>query len=677
MKINANYFPWVTTERFVLTTAAVTIFLGVLVLIGWAFDIAAFKSLVPGYVTMKPNTAIGFVLSGVALWLLQNEQRALSGHVTKGILVSRICAVLVLSLGLLTLGEYMFGVTLGLDQWIFAESTGAVETLHPGRMSSITAFNFVMVGLGLLLASTLTWDWAVQGTCLLTQVTSLFSLAGYVYNVHSLRGVGTFTSMALHTALTFCLLSFGLLLTRPDKGLLAVMFADTTGAVMARRLLPAAVVVPLFLGWVRMEGQRAGLFETETGVALMTVSSIIILVGLIRWAANELHHSDVRRRETQQELHNSNQRFRATFDRAAIGFALVAPDGRWLQVNDKTCGIVGYSRDELLHLTFQDITHPDDLNKDLTLVMQVLANEIQTYTLEKRYIRQDRSIVWINLTVSLVRNDANEPHFFIASIEDISARKQAEDEVRKLNEELERRVQTRTAELQAANKELEAFSSSVSHDLRAPLRAIDGLGQIVLEKWGGTLNVECREILDDIFSESRRMGQLVDDLLAFSRLGRQTLATTRLNMTALAQSIFNELAHRYPTRDLKLDLKPLPPVQGDPAMFRVMLGNLISNAVKYTQHRSPALIEIGGRTENGESIYYVKDNGAGFNMKYVHKLFGVFERLHSSDEFEGTGVGLALVQRVLQRHGGRVWGEGKVDEGATFYFAMPAIRENS
>jgi PAS domain S-box-containing protein len=254
-------------------------------------------------------------------------------------------------------------------------------------------------------------------------------------------------------------------------------------------------------------------------------------------------------------------------------------------------------------------------------------------------------------------------------------RERAQEALHKLNAELEQRVQDRTAKLEAANQELEAFSYSVSHDLRAPLRAIDGYGRILAEDYESRLDPEGRRVLGVISSETQRMGQLVDDLLAFSRLGRQKLESSDINMAAMAQAVFGEQAAQSPKRALQLELKPLLPAHGDRAMIRVVLRNLLSNAIKFTKPRNPALIEVGSRQEDGQAVYHVKDNGVGFDMKYAHKLFGVFQRLHSTEEFEGTGVGLALVQRVIHRHGGRVWAEGRVNQGATFYFSLPNMKE--
>jgi PAS domain S-box-containing protein len=251
---------------------------------------------------------------------------------------------------------------------------------------------------------------------------------------------------------------------------------------------------------------------------------------------------------------------------------------------------------------------------------------------------------------------------------DITERKRSEDEISKLNADL----QNRAAELLVANQELEAFSYSVSHDLRAPLRAVDGFSRMVLEDYADKLDEDGRRKLGVIRSESQRMGRLIDDLLAFSRLGRQPIEPVGIDMRGLAQGVFDELAARDPTRNLLLDLQPLPPACGSEALVRQVWVNLISNAIKFTKERDPGMIEIGSKTDvNGELIYYVKDNGAGFDMRHAGKLFGVFQRLHTQEEFTGTGVGLALVQRIVHRHGGRIWAESEVGRGAAFYFTLP------
>jgi light-regulated signal transduction histidine kinase (bacteriophytochrome) len=244
-------------------------------------------------------------------------------------------------------------------------------------------------------------------------------------------------------------------------------------------------------------------------------------------------------------------------------------------------------------------------------------------------------------------------------------------QLRDLIDSLEDMVRKRTAELEAANKELEAFSYSVSHDLRAPLRAIDGYTRILEEDYEPSLDAEGKRVCAVIRKQTQRIGQLIDDLLAFSRLGRTQMQSSLIDMEKSASIAFDELSTPEDQNRIEIHIEPLNPAIGDPAMIRQVWINLLANAVKFSSKRSKAVIDVGSQEGDNETIYYVRDNGAGFDMRYADKLFGVFQRLHSEREFEGTGVGLAIVQRVIQRHEGRVWAEGVPDQGATFYFTLP------
>ena len=268
---------------------------------------------------------------------------------------------------------------------------------------------------------------------------------------------------------------------------------------------------------------------------------------------------------------------------------------------------------------------------------------------------------------------------FVSSVREPYQRLDAElEENRRITEELklhrehlEELVTERTVQLETANKDLESFSYSVSHDLRAPLRAIDGFSQILLDDYAAKLDDEAKRLLNVVCDNTKKMDQLISDILQFSRAGRTELERDEVDMAALAQSVWQELAPMRGTRQISFKLGSLPKAHGDRSALAQVMTNLLSNAIKFTRLCDQAVIEVGGRKEQNETVYHVKDNGVGFDMQYTNKLFGVFQRLHSMEEFEGTGIGLAIVKRFINKHGGRVWAEGKVNEGATFYFALP------
>ncbi|MCL5024399.1 MAG: response regulator [Nitrospirae bacterium] len=250
---------------------------------------------------------------------------------------------------------------------------------------------------------------------------------------------------------------------------------------------------------------------------------------------------------------------------------------------------------------------------------------------------------------------------------EIAERRRREEEVRKLNEDL----RSRALQLEEANKDLEGFSYSVSHDLKAPLRAINGFSQILVEEYAGKLDDECRGLLNTIGENAKKMSRLIDDILAFSRAGRKEILMSVIDAGAMLNTLIGEMAPSYSGRTVRFELKELPPLVGDAATVQQVFFNLIANAIKFTRPREVALIEIGGEVKRNEVVYHVRDNGVGFPHEYSDKLFGVFQRLHSSGEFEGTGIGLAIVKRVINKLGGRVWAESRVNEGATFYFSLP------
>jgi PAS domain S-box-containing protein len=377
-----------------------------------------------------------------------------------------------------------------------------------------------------------------------------------------------------------------------------------------------------------------------------------------------------RQKADRRLLEESEARFRSIFEQAAVGIANVSPTGHFLRVNERFCQMLGYEPDELVGRTFVEITHPDDQERDVAEFARLVAGEVSSYSIEKRHLCKDGRALWVDRTASFVRAPDGTPLYSVSVVQDISARHAAEEEVRRLNEELEERVRVRTEQLEAANKELEAFSYSVSHDLRAPLRAIDGFSRILMEDCGEALSPEDLRHLQAIRTAAQRMGMLIDDLLALSRLGRKALEPVEFDMRAMIEQVRTDLAREMADREIEFRIGELPPLRADRVTMRQVLTNLISNAVKYTRGRQPAIIEIGAWQREGETVYFIRDNGAGFDMRYADKLFGVFQRLHRADEFEGTGVGLAIVHRIVVRHGGRIWAESEPDKGATFHFTI-------
>ena len=344
-------------------------------------------------------------------------------------------------------------------------------------------------------------------------------------------------------------------------------------------------------------------------------------------------------------------------------------DGTIFWYNQRWFDYTGTTLEQMKGEGWERIHDPDLLPKVLERWKYSLEN-CQPFEMEFPLRAADGHYGWFLTRVFPLRDNTGNVVRWFGTNTDLSQKRAADEEIQTLNTNLEERVLERTAELEAANKELEAFSYSVSHDLRAPLRAVDGFSQAVLEDYGGQLPEEGRRDLQTIREGAQRMGMLIDDLLKFSRLSRAPLNKQQVNTGKLVGNVLESLESQRAGRQVDFYIGELPNCQGDAGLINQVWVNLIANALKYTRRRETSIIEIGCKFEQGENIYFVRDNGAGFNMRYVDKLFGVFQRLHRADEFEGTGVGLAIVQRIIHRHGGRIWANAVIDQGATFSFTL-------
>src|SRR5829696_5479516 len=347
------------------------------------------------------------------------------------------------------------------------------------------------------------------------------------------------------------------------------------------------------------------------------------------------------------------------------------PEWNMVYVSPQVVSLLGYSPEEYMSKPkiWEELLHPDDRER-------VLAEDARTersgepFRVQYRIFTRNGDVAWIRDEAILVRDEEGSPLFWQGVMYDITDQKRAEEEVRRLNEELEQRVRQRTAQLEAFNSELEAFSYSISHDLRAPLRAIDGFSQILLQDYGDKLDTEGKSYLRRVSAASRRMGQLIDDLLDLSHMTRGRMRRERVNLSTLAQAIVEEFRNTQPEHDVEVILEEGLVANGDESLLRAVLENLLGNAWKFTKNQPHPRIEFGLLKHGDTPTYYVRDNGIGFEMAYVDKLFGAFQRLHSVSEYEGTGIGLATVQRIIHRHGGRVWAKGEVGRGATFFFTL-------
>jgi PAS domain S-box-containing protein len=373
------------------------------------------------------------------------------------------------------------------------------------------------------------------------------------------------------------------------------------------------------------------------------------------------------RERAERALRKSEQRYRSLFEDNHAVMLLINPESRAIaDANPAACAWYGWSREEMLAMRIDQIN---------TLSSAAVRAEMESARAKRRGVfsfkhrRADGTIRDVEVYSGPIELQGKTLLYSV--VHDITARKQAEAEIQRLNAELAERVVSRTAQLTAVTKELEAFAYSASHDLRAPLRVIDGFSAMVLEDAGGVLGPEDVRHLQRVREAAQRMSRLIDDLLGLSRLARRELIRERVDVSALARKVADELRSEHEARVVELVIAPDMAADADPRLLRVILRNLLDNAWKFTAKHEAARAEVGVTDADGERAFFVRDDGAGFDPEHAEHLFGAFQRLHTAVEFEGDGIGLAMVQRLVNRHGGRAWAEGQVEKGATFFFTLP------
>lgn len=618
---------------------------------GWLLQSESLMSVGAGFVSMKPNTAIGLFFLGVSTLLLALARQRKSIYTTV-----RVLSLLVAGLGMVTLLEYLFSFDIGIDQLLFDELPNAPGTWSPGRMAAITCFAFVCSGLALHAVAA-----GFRGLRRLPDLLSLgsgfaalFVLLGYLYDTESLRNMGMYGGMAVHTAAGFLLLALAFPFFRPEDNLLSPLFSKRPAGAMMRWILPSVILGPIAVGLLRQFGEQQGYFSYGEGVALGVVTTILFLVLLTLFAAHGVDRTD--RAVTRAE--NVVQRF---FDLSNNLLCIANMDGYFVRLNLAWERSLGFSIEELTQRPFQDFLHPDDLESTIHEYNRQAAG-CDVISFENRYRCKDgsyRTLLW-NATPPA------DNGLIYASAHDISGRKQSEQQIAELN----RALSTRAVALEATNAELEAFSYSVSHDLRAPLRSIDGFSQALLEDYYEQLDESGRDFLARVRASTQRMGQLIDDMLQLSRVTRSSFHREPVDLSRFARSIVDSLREKHLGRDVEVEIAESLPANCDSRLIHIALENLFDNAWKYTSRQKKAVIRFETVDNDGTTAYCVKDNGVGFDSTYVGKLFNAFQRLHGQEEFEGTGIGLATVKRIIARHGGTVWAEGNLGKGAAFYFTL-------
>lgn len=516
---------------------------------------------------------------------------------------------------------------------------------------------------------------------LLAGLIGYLALLGYLYLITELYWLAGSNAMSLPTSLAVMALGTALVLARSDRGLGALLASEGLGGQMARRMLPAAVLIPTLLGLLHVAGERMHYYDSELGTALVIAATVILFGAAITWSATALDRVDAARRTSTLALREESRahelerrRLTAVLDVLPVGVLIADANGRLIDVSPAARRIFGdVSRATPLshyeRIEGVDASTGAPLSSEQWALRRALRGEtclgqevdIETFDGAKKTIL---------VSAAAIRDERARIVGAVAISIDITERTRSERELAALKEELEEHVRHRTAELEAANAELEAFSYSVSHDLRAPLRWIDGFARALAEEHAAELGESGLGYLAELRDSVRRMRELIDSLLELARVTAQPLERRTVELGALAHEVARLIETEEPGRQVEWRITHGVTVDADPRLLRIVLDNLMRNAWKFTRERDPARIEVGTERVDGELAIYVRDDGVGFDSDHADKLFLPFERLHPAGEYEGTGIGLALVRRIVLRHGGRVWARSQPGRGATIWFTL-------
>lgn len=694
----------------------IMVIVGFLVLIGWAFNITILKSPYAGFSTIKSNTALAFIFIGISLWLLQTKRVNSNNR-----RIAQVLALVTMLLGVLTLTEYLLNVNIGIDQMLFKEAAGALNTSSQNRMGFPAALNLTFAGLAILFLDLKSEShfkpsqvFAVVGGLI-----SILALIGYTYTEPIFYHIPQYTAIALYATLIFILLFLGILTARPDSGFMKVVTENNLAGRLFRRYLPVVIIIPIIIGIIGKLGHSISLYDHDFSYALISVLTITTLISLLWVVILPLRKSEIQRKKAEVELIKSHENLEEKVKERTIELkksnselqsskklmeverdllqnvmdgaknshlVYLDRDFNFIRVNEAYALTCGYKPEEMIGKNHFEL-YPHEENEAIFSRVRDTGEAVEYHDKPFEFPDQpERGTTYWDWTLIPVKSQ-DEVLGLIFSLYETTKRKNAElrieqmlqneqqlsEELQVSNEELinvQHDLRESINKLEISNRELEQFAYVASHDLQEPLRMVGSFTQLLQKRYKDQLDKDADEFIEFIVEGANRMKDLIDDLLAFSRLNTEAKPFELVNMGESVNSVLSYLKPSIKESNAEITRKPLPSVMADASQMRQLFQNLISNAIKYRADERPK-IHISAQELEKEWKIAVSDNGIGIDPEHQKKIFDIFSRLHTREQYPGTGIGLAICKRIVERHGGQIWVESETGKGSTFYFTVP------
>lgn len=636
--------------------ATISILLGMLVIMGWVYDFYFPQKIESGYFLLKINTAVSFIILGIAILILNEKE---TPSFSAKVIISIIC-FLVLASGILTLCQYTFKWNLSLDPLLLKDPVR--DKTDSIQMSAIISLNLSLSSIAIFIRAFCPANYrAIQTIIFFVFISSLLAFGAKLYVTRYYYGLSYYIKMPMLTSLSFICIALGLLCAQKQKGIMSFFTSKTIGGTVARRLIPMVIILPLVLGWLRIKGEELGLYGPHFGTAIFSVSVITVLIIVILWNVKRLIQTDKQRIMVENSLKQSDERLRIIFDQAPYAMIVMDEAGIITKWNQRAEEIFGWTDEEVLGKLMHKLIIPERYRamhlKGVERFMKTGTGPLINRPAELSALKKDGVEFPIDLRISFIKQ--GDQYIFIAFLNDITEQKKAALELNKKSEDL-----------RMANKELEQFAYVASHDLQEPLRTISNFVGLIAKKYKNKIDTNANEYISFIVKATVKMRNLIKDLLDLSRIGREVVFKP-IDCNELIKDVLSEMEASILESHAKIRFGPLPVILGNQLEIKLLFQNLISNAIKFRNKNQVAEITITVEEKENEFLFAIKDNGIGIEEQYKEKIFIIFQRLHTSDEYPGTGIGLATCKKIVIRHKGNIWVESEPGHGSTFYFTIP------